>query len=334
VRTNEPEPGRERENLMVQLQSWPGERMHKECLRPPAAPLDTVAYGYLGDMQLRFVFDEPGLARSAAVRPADLARLGLTPPQAVARAVANCKRFCGPPQVTSLADGVYTLRGAHLEYNATYLLDRGFWRGQLEKFPQGLLAALPRKGVLLFAAAGNAGVEAELGRQAARILASADSAAISSWVYRFDASGWQPQAGLPRPEPKAARAPASDFGDEPAAESDHDGVVDLEKAARGQRMLVFSILGGFMLNGYERVTTPNVYVFIALTLFITIYSLVGVVRLSSGLGRSTGAKIVFMVLTFVPLANLVSWIVLSVQATRALRAAGWSVGLLGAKELG
>ena len=61
------EPARERERLMVQLHPWTGERLAKETLRQPAAQ-DTIAYGYLGDMQLRLVFDEPGVASAAAVQ--------------------------------------------------------------------------------------------------------------------------------------------------------------------------------------------------------------------------------------------------------------------------
>jgi hypothetical protein len=69
----------------------------------------------------------------------------------------------------------------------------------------------------------------------------------------------------------------------------------------------------------------------ALYVALGIFSLVGVVRLSSGLGKPTGSTIFYMVLTFVPLVSLVAWIVLSLQATRRLRAAGWQVGLLGAR---
>jgi len=324
------EPERERANLLVQVQHWPGERMDRECLRPTKQAQDTVAYGYLGDMQLRFVFDAPGLAQAAAVRPEDLPRLELSPQKAVAQAAVNAKRFNGAPQVTTLGGGVYSLRGAHLEYNATYLLDRAFWRGQLEKFPQGLLAALPRKGVLMFCPAGDAAVEAELARQAGRILASADTAAVSSCIYRFDATGWHPHAELPRPATKPAPAARREDGDVESRPAEDDGM-DLDKVAAGQRMLVFSILGGFVLNAIERGAAPNQFVMIALGVALVVYSLLGVVRLAFGLGRSTVGTIVFMVLSFVPLLNLASWILLSVQATRALRAAGWRVGLLGAK---
>jgi hypothetical protein len=59
--------------------------------------------------------------------------------------------------------------------------------------------------------------------------------------------------------------------------------------------------------------------------------LLGIVRLGSAFRHSTTRKIVYMVLGFVPLANLVLYVVQSVRATRMLRAAGWKVGLLGAR---
>jgi hypothetical protein len=65
---------------------------------------------------------------------------------------------------------------------------------------------------------------------------------------------------------------------------------------------------------------------------IAAWSLVGVVKICSALDRSQGAKLAYMALSFVPVANLVSLVVLNVRATRLLRAAGWTVGLLGARR--
>jgi hypothetical protein len=39
-----------------------------------------------------------------------------------------------------------------------------------------------------------------------------------------------------------------------------------------------------------------------------------------------------MVMNFVPLVNLLSWIVINVRATKILRAEGYRIGLLGAKR--
>jgi hypothetical protein len=328
------EPARERDKLMLQLQPWPGERMARECLRVPGQPQDAVSYGYLGDMQLRLVFDEPGLTRPVPVQPADIARLGLTPQKAVAHAAANCKRVNGVPQIAPLDAGVYALRGPHAMYNAAFLLDRPFWKWQLEKFPQGLLAAVPREGAVVFAPAGSATVENELRRQAGQMYAAAGTARISACVYRFDAQGWHPRGGdLPKELPRALRSKDDDDdedSDRPPLRRDTAVEIDLDKVAAGQRMLVLSLVGGFVGNAMGR---AGVHPGITLAAFLAlgVYSLLGVVRLGSGLGRSTPWKIVYMVLSCVPLVSLALWILLSVQATRVLRAAGWHVGLFGAR---
>jgi hypothetical protein len=323
---------RDRENLLVQLRHWPGPRVAKESLVPPRGePAPGLAFGYLGDIQLRFVFDLPALDQPVAVRPEDIERLDLTPGRAVAVAAANVKRQGGVPHIASLGGGVYALKGAHVEYSQGYMLDRAFWRGQLEKFPKGLLAALPRRGVLMFAPAGDPAVEGELARQAGRIAVAAGSAAVSHCLFRFDTTGWNVHADLPRPAPvaPAPEARRQDSIEVDATAEDHDGS-DLDKAASGQKILIYSILLGFVSNAVARAGVHPVVVLL-LTAALAVYSLHGVVRLGSGLGKSTGATIACMALSFVPLANIVTWIVLSVQATRRMRAAGWSVGLLGAR---
>ena len=61
-----------------------------------------------------------------------------------------------------------------------------------------------------------------------------------------------------------------------------------------------------------------------------VLSLLGVLRLSSGLGRSIAMRIVFVIAMFIPLLSLIVLATLSSSATTALRAAGYRVGLLGA----
>lgn len=330
---SDPRPGaapgtmRSREDLLLRLQPLPGQRLARECLVPPSA--NSLAFPYLGDMQLRFVFDQPGASAPAAARTEDFARLDLTPARAMALASANLRRALGAPQIASLGGGVYSLRSVQPEYSPLALLDRGFWRSQLDKFPQGLLAALPRKGVLLFVPAGDAAVERELVQQAARMVAAADGSATSVCVYRFDANGWSLHSELPRQQPKDKdKEEDKDEDIEPAPAQELDQ--DLDKVASGQKMLVYSIIAGFVSNATFKANVHPVFL-LAIVLVLSCYSLAGVVRLSSGLGKSTAATIVYMVLAFFPLLNLISWIVLSVQATRELRAAGWKVGLLGAR---
>lgn len=103
-------------------------------------------------------------------------------------------------------------------------------------------------------------------------------------------------------------------------------------AAKGQKMLIYSIVLNFLLRGIEQgFALPNVVSLILLS-GIGIYALIGVVKVCSGLGKTQSQKILFMVLSFLPLINLVTLVYLSMKTTKALRHSGWKVGLFGAKS--
>lgn len=106
----------------------------------------------------------------------------------------------------------------------------------------------------------------------------------------------------------------------------------LALAASGQKLAIYSIIASLVLSAAARgVSMPALLVW-ALYIVIAVVSLVGVVRICSGLGKGTHQKLVFMVLSFVPLANLIALVFLSVKTTRLLRSHGWDVGLLGLKS--
>jgi len=61
-----------------------------------------------------------------------------------------------------------------------------------------------------------------------------------------------------------------------------------------------------------------------------VLAIVGVVRLSSGLGYGIAARILIIISMFIPLVSLLVLLMLSSKATAVLRSAGYKVGLLGA----
>ena len=69
-----------------------------------------------------------------------------------------------------------------------------------------------------------------------------------------------------------------------------------------------------------------------LAFVVTGFTVNGVLKICSGLGKSQGSKLAFMVAAVFPLVNLVTLVFLSLKATKLLRSAGWEVGLLGARE--
>lgn len=106
----------------------------------------------------------------------------------------------------------------------------------------------------------------------------------------------------------------------------------LALAASGQKIAIYSILLTFVLNAAVRAAALAPIVTLLLTFVLAVYSLVGIVRICSGLDKAQGEKIFFMVCAFVPLVSIVTLIYLSMKTTKLLRAAGWTVGLMGAKS--
>jgi hypothetical protein len=102
----------------------------------------------------------------------------------------------------------------------------------------------------------------------------------------------------------------------------------LNRIASGQRLMIIAILVALSAN----LLVPFIGGFALVISFgASVASIVGVVRLAHALGSPGAVCFLFAVLMLVPVVNLVLILVMSMRATRALRAAGYQVGLLGAK---
>lgn len=328
-----PEPD-SRELLQVRLANdasahLPHEQLKLPSAGDPKADAYRLSLGYLGDIRLNFRFD--GSGRDALV--SDLKRLGISPAQALGLAVLNHKRWHGDASFVPVSDGVYTLKGPDPTACTTFFLDRRLWKQLLAKYPDGVLVAVPREGSVLFSPAGDPDASRRLRETAARMLSTAGATRVSRNLYRFGPTGWQ-IAG-PLIDPAAARreqeaAGSSPDGDE--AEATTGPVVNPELIASGQRTLILGIGLGFLFNrAINNPLMPPLAGDVA-WLALGLLRLKGVTRMSVGLAHSRSWVIALMVMNFVPLVNLLSWIVINVRATKILRAEGYRIGLLGAKR--
>lgn len=94
-------------------------------------------------------------------------------------------------------------------------------------------------------------------------------------------------------------------------------------------MLIVAILinvGAGILNGVG----ADLAVVVPVAAIAAVAAIIGLLRLTSGLGYSTGHQILLFLLVFVPLASLIMLVIVNARATKALRAGGYHVGLLGA----
>jgi hypothetical protein len=116
-----------------------------------------------------------------------------------------------------------------------------------------------------------------------------------------------------------------------SAVADEDDEENLRLAAHGQKIVIYGIVLNLILRAAERSQILAGIFADLVFICLTGYTLLGVAKICTSLGKSQNQKIGWMVLAFVPLIGLLVLVVLNVKASRMLRNAGWQVGLLGAK---
>ena len=186
-------------NLMVVLRESIGGNKQDETLQPVGkmrakladgkeVDIESAAYLLLGDMHIRFVFDGPSYMPNAS--PQELARLGVTPEQALRLAVGNIKRVYGNPAVKPFAAGLMQVQGRSPDFDSSYFLDREFWRGLLKQHPDGILAAVPKRGGLVFTPMSNGEAVNGLRKGIGYLYSSSGSMRVSSALYLFKDDRW------------------------------------------------------------------------------------------------------------------------------------------------
>jgi hypothetical protein len=194
-------------NLLVVLRESQGENKQDESLQPfgklratmddgREIELETSWYRYLGDMHIRLVFDGAKTLQSAS--PEDLSRLQLSPDEALKVAIANLRRVYGLPVVMPWSGGLMQVQGTAPDLTSSYFLDREFWQALQNRYPEGLVVAVPRRGGLVYASASDDDAIASLRFSVAALYAGGPGARLSSALYLFKDDHWsvyQPPQG-------------------------------------------------------------------------------------------------------------------------------------------
>lgn len=105
--------------------------------------------------------------------------------------------------------------------------------------------------------------------------------------------------------------------------------VELRKLADGQKIVIFAILAYFIAMMVRAVFPPLTYIIIPASLIMSLVGLIKVVRI---LKMHTVFKVIYFILLFVPLINILALASINARATKMLRAGGYKVGLLGASK--
>jgi hypothetical protein len=96
----------------------------------------------------------------------------------------------GEPEATPWSGGLMQVQGAAPELASSYFLDRDFWMGVLREHPEGVVAAVPERGGLVFGSAGDEDAIENLRFSAAALYAGAGGARVSSALYLFKNGHW------------------------------------------------------------------------------------------------------------------------------------------------
>jgi hypothetical protein len=147
------------DTLLFVLRERPGANKTEESLAlvdpfdvpMPGGATATMApawFDLVGDLQLRLVRDMPGHVYT--LHASELADLKLTAEEALAIALANFRRVHGAPGVSAWHN-LRRVGGATEDVDHAWFLDRDLWRGLLADHPDGLVVALPRTDLLVFA---------------------------------------------------------------------------------------------------------------------------------------------------------------------------------------
>lgn len=184
---------------MVVLRSSSNSNWTEEQLRPfgkmkaqladgKEVEIEMAWFGFLGDMHIRFVFDSPQSLRNA--QPSDLARLGITPEQALEIAIQNIKRVYGKPKSVPWTDGLMLVQGESPDLDSSYFLDRSFWNDLLKQHPEGLVVAVAKRGGLLYVPLSDTKAVDGLRKGVSYLYESSGNLRVSSALYLFKDDKW------------------------------------------------------------------------------------------------------------------------------------------------
>jgi hypothetical protein len=195
--------------LLFVLRERPGADKAEESLAPvdpfevplpggATAILAPAWFDLVGDLQLRLVRETPECLLT--LQASELDALRLDAQAALALALANFRRRHGEPGVSAWHD-LRRVGGRDEDADSGWFLDRALWRGLLAEHPEGLVAALPRSDLLVFAPVADAAAVASMRRGIPGLHAGGGDYRLSSALYLFAGDRWtvlQPAASAVR----------------------------------------------------------------------------------------------------------------------------------------
>jgi len=145
-------------------------------------------FDLIGDLQLRLVRGTPdGLL---TLHASELHALAPSLDGVLALALANLHRQHGEPGASPWHN-LQRVAGRGEDDASAYFMDRAFWRARLAQHPQGVVAAVPRTDLLLFAPMADAAAVDSMRRGIPGLHAQGGDYRLSSALYLFRDDRWQ-----------------------------------------------------------------------------------------------------------------------------------------------
>ncbi|GAB3782409.1 hypothetical protein [Dyella agri] len=105
--------------------------------------------------------------------------------------------------------------------------------------------------------------------------------------------------------------------------------VSLGDVVSGQKLVIYAILLYFLAAALRTVIGP---ISLLLVFACLVMSWIGIYQIACGLSYPLWWRVILLLLMLVPLVGLLVLVMLSSKATGRLRKAGYSVGLMGARD--
>lgn len=104
----------------------------------------------------------------------------------------------------------------------------------------------------------------------------------------------------------------------------------IAKVMGGQKLLIYAILLQIaaLILGVVAMSEIADWIY----LLAAVMSVIGIIRVGAGFGYSIVRVVVVVILMFVPLVNLITLFIVNGRASAELRAAGFTVGIMGARR--
>ena len=146
-------------------------------------------FSLIGDTQIRFVFDSE--TTMANVDVDEFLSYELSPQEAIDTAVTNIEKSYGIATYSKWQEGIYIVEAGSDDLASSHFLNDRLWLKVEEEFPDGIVAAIPDRGTLLFAPLADENASSLLVNNVQRLMESSEAQGVSRYSYIRVNNEWE-----------------------------------------------------------------------------------------------------------------------------------------------